>query len=84
MHIMPGWKLIKRLTLGPLEKSLITLPSGTIFKALSDKPVVVLTFSKNPNPDMPMGIYPVLPFTYYPPIGGGYSRRDSSPWHLRN
>ena len=73
VYIMPGWKLIKRLTLGPLEKSLITLPNGTIFKVSSDKPVGVLAFSKNPNPDMPMGIYPVLPVTYYPSIDGGYS-----------
>ena len=41
VYIMPGWKLIKRLTLGPLEKSLITLPNGTIFKVSSDKPVGV-------------------------------------------
>ena len=34
--------------LGPLVKSLVTLPNGIIFKALSDKPVGVLTFSKNP------------------------------------
>ena len=73
VYIMPGWKLIKRLTLGPLEKSLITLPKGTIFKVLSDKPVGVLAFSKKTNPNMPMGIYPVLPFTYYPSIDGGYS-----------
>ena len=73
VYIMLGWKLVKRLTLGPLEKNLITLPNGTIFKVSSVKPVGVLAFSKNPNPDMPMGIYPVLPVTYYPSIDVGYS-----------
>jgi len=73
VYTMPGWKLIKRLTLEPLKKSLITLPNGTIFKVLSDKPVGVLAFSKNPNPNMSSGIHPVLPFTYYPSVDGGYS-----------
>jgi len=74
VYVMPEGEIVSEASLGLMEKHFVSLPNGTVFKVISDKPVTVLVFSgEPPQPDAFEGITPV---TFYPSVDGGLRGKE--------
>jgi hypothetical protein len=74
VYVMPGGEMVSEASLGPMERHFVSLPNGTAFKVVSDKPVTVLVFSGEiPQPDAFEGLTPI---TFYPSVDGRYVGKE--------